>query len=59
MAVFKVNTDGLKLDNSILMNIALEHYIKYIASIDERDALDMMKNKVIEYSMGGKTNNEK
>lgn len=52
MAVFQVNTDGLKLDNSILMNIALEHYIKYIASIDERDALDMMKNKVIEYSMG-------
>ena len=54
IAIINENSYGLTLNSSILTNIALESYFSYLDSLEEKEAMDLLKNKIIYFNLWGK-----
>ena len=54
IAIINENSYGLTLNSSILTNIALESYFSYLDSLEEKEAIDLLKNKIIYFNLWGK-----
>lgn len=51
MAEFKADNYGLKMNNSIFVNIALSYYLSFMESLDDDEAMELLKDKVISYEL--------
>lgn len=51
IAKFKELNYGLKMNNDILVNIALSYYISFLEIQDEEEAMEILKNNVISYTL--------
>lgn len=51
ISVFNNEEQALRLNNSILLNIAMEHYFQAINDIDEESAIKELRNKVLSYEI--------
>lgn len=55
IAIINENSYGITLNSSILINIALESYFSYLDSLEEKEAIDLLKNKIIYFNLWGKS----
>lgn len=51
IAVFNAEEKALRLNNSILINIAMEYYFKAINDMGEETAIKELRNKVLDYKV--------
>ncbi|WP_405297913.1 hypothetical protein [Methanobrevibacter sp.] len=51
MAEFKATYYGLRMNNDILVNIALSYYLSFIESLEDDEAMELLKDKVISYEL--------
>ena len=51
IAILNENSYGLTINNSILINITLESYFFFFFSLEEKEAIDLLKNKIIYFNL--------
>ncbi len=54
MAIFNSNVYGLRLNNNVLINIAVRSYLNHLKSMSLKDEMLFLRKDIIDYSMGEK-----
>lgn len=54
IAIFNSELTGFRLNSSVLINIVLRDFFSHLKTIDEKEAMEILKNNFIVYSLEGK-----
>ncbi|WP_407454354.1 hypothetical protein [Methanobrevibacter sp.] len=51
IAIFNSEFNGIRINNSTFINIVLRDFFTYLKTLDENEAMEILKNNLIAYTL--------